>query len=60
MVFVMPVDSQTARANQTAVLAVRINAYEGWVLAVGVTVVWLYEIFEAFRKLLDVALYRHQ
>lgn len=60
VVFVVAVDRQADRANQSAVLAVGIDANKGGVLAVGMAIVRFDEILEALGKLLDVCFDRHQ
>ena len=54
---VRAVDGETDGADEPAVPAISINADEGWILAVGVAVVRLYEVAEALGELLHVHLH---
>jgi len=57
VVFMRPVYSEADGADEPSVLAVGVNADKGGVLAMGVAVVGLDEILEAFRELLHLGLY---
>ena len=59
VVLVLAVDGEANGADESPVLAVGVDADEGGVLPMGVTVVGLDEIFEALGELLYVSLYRH-
>ena len=48
VVFVVAVDGQATRADEPSIFAVGVNANEGRILTVGVAVVRLNKIFEAF------------
>lgn len=48
VVFVVAVDGQATRADESSIFTVGVNADEGRILTVGVAVVGLNEILEAF------------
>lgn len=59
MIFMRAMDSQADRANESSILAAGVNANKSWTLAVRVAVIGFDEIFETFRELLHLSLYRH-
>jgi hypothetical protein len=59
MIFMRAVDSQADRANESSVFAAGVNADKSWTLAMRVAVIGFDEIFETFRELLHLSLYRH-
>ncbi len=50
MIFVTTMNGEAERTNEATIFAVGIDAYEGWVLFMGMTVVWLDELLEGFFK----------
>jgi hypothetical protein len=50
MIFVATMNCQAQRANESTIFAVGIDAYKGWVLFMGMAVVWFDELMEKLFK----------
>jgi hypothetical protein len=59
MIFMRSMYGETNWTNKPSIFAIRVNTNKCRTLPMWMTVVWLYKIFKAFWKLLDLSFNRH-